>query len=102
MLTHLIILLNDSSVSYCHYEVVPTKHRQMPLGILKRGIAWAMKENLNIQFVYPDYQLPDKYRETIETIDHTKIGSANCGENLDVTILKDLDEELKSDGCYLW
>jgi len=35
-----------------------------------------MKENLNIQFVYPDYALPAAYSEIIESIDHVKIVSS--------------------------
>lgn len=32
-----------------------------------------MLENLTIQFVYPEYTLPDEYNDVIETIDHCKI-----------------------------
>ena len=32
-----------------------------------------MKENLMIQFVYPDFDLPTEYKKLIETIDHSKI-----------------------------
>lgn len=32
-----------------------------------------MKENLMIQFVYPDYELPQAYKDAIESIDHSKI-----------------------------
>lgn len=73
MLQYLIILLDDTAVSYCHYPVVKTERRLIGLDTLRRGILFAMKENLNIQFVYPDYELPEEYREVIETIDHTKI-----------------------------
>lgn len=62
----------------------------MPLDVLRQGIVWAMKENLNIQFVYPDYPLPDEYRAVIETIDHTKIGPLGCGEQLDVVVIDGL------------
>jgi CXXX repeat peptide maturase len=32
-----------------------------------------MKQNLTIQFIYPDYEIPQEYKNVIETIDHTKI-----------------------------
>ena len=101
MLTYLIILLDDTSVSYCGYCPLQREQRLMPLDVLQRGIVWAMKENLNIQMVYPHYQLPKEYRDTIETIDHTKIGPSECGEQLDVTVVADL---AKADGpqTYLW
>ena len=78
MLQYLIILLDDTSTSYCHYENPAKKAGLIPLDILKSGILFAMKENLMIQFVYPDYELPSEYKETIETIDHSKIVSSLC------------------------
>ena len=67
MLTHLIILLDDTSVSYCHYNGA-NERRLMSLDDLKAGIVWAMKENLNVQFVYPDYELPTEYNNNSCTI----------------------------------
>lgn len=58
MLQYLVILLDDSSVSFCHYENTRGARRLIGIEDLKRGIRFAMKENLNIQFVYPDYALP--------------------------------------------
>lgn len=73
MLQYLIILLDDTSTSYCHYSPSQSYHRLMDLADLKAGIRFAMKENLMIQYVYPDCDLPKEYKETIETIDHSKI-----------------------------
>ena len=73
MLTYLIILLDDTSTSYCHYEVNRKECRLISLEDLRAGIVFAMKENLNVQFVYPDYELPQEYQETVESIDHSKI-----------------------------
>ena len=61
----------------------------MPLDILRKGILFAMKENLNIQFVYPDYNLPATYDEFIESIDHTKIKSQAQSKYADVVVLTD-------------
>lgn len=77
MLQYLIILLDDTSVSFCHYENKRSEHRLISIDNLKKGILFAMKENLNIQFVYPDYKLPQEYEEVIDTIDHSKIISCN-------------------------
>ena len=95
MLTHLIILLDDTSVSYCHYSPTPTlpvkegAETKMPLDILRKGILFAMKENLNIQFVYPDHKLPAAHDEVIESIDHTKIKPQSQSEDADVVVLTD-------------
>ena len=41
MLQYLVILLDDTSVSFCHYSN-PIKERNLiPLDILKKGILWA-------------------------------------------------------------
>lgn len=91
MLTYLIILLDDTSVSYCHYEVA-TEKRLMPLETLRAGVIFAMKENLNVQFIYPDYELPIDYEKIIESIDHIKIKTSTQKEKTDIVILKDWDD----------
>jgi len=73
MLQYLIILLDDTSTSYCHYNNDKTEKRLISLENLKAGILFAMKQNLTIQFVYPSYEIPEEYKQTIETIDHVKI-----------------------------
>ena len=73
MLQYLIILLDDTSVSYCHYQNDKGKHNLIPIDVLKDGIKYAMLENLTIQFVYPEYSLPEEYNDIIDTIDHCKI-----------------------------
>lgn len=102
MLTYLIILLDDTSVSYCHYDVERQERKLISLDDLKAGILFAMKENLNIQFIYPDYVLPKEYRDVIESIDHTKIGPVTCGEDLDVCVVKTFDFVSHKEKAYLW
>lgn len=75
MLQYLVILLDDTSTSYCHYENSRTEQKLIPLDALKAGIRFGMMENLMIQYVYPDFGLPSEYSEVIETIDHSKIKS---------------------------
>lgn len=73
MIQYIVILLDDTSTSFCHYTNTKTDPKLMPLETLKEGIRYAMKENLNIQFVYPKYELPFEYIKAIESIDHTDI-----------------------------
>ena len=94
MLQYLIILLDNTSTSYCHYENPAKKPELIPLDILKAGIRFGMMENLMIQFVYPDYELPEEYKEAIESIDHSKIISSLCedetlSEGADVIVYHD-------------
>lgn len=88
MLQYIIILLDETSTSYCHYENTKTNRKLIDLETLKSGILFAMKENLMIQFVYPDYELPQKYKEVIESIDHSKIVSSLSE---DVSLLDEAD-----------
>ena len=73
MLKYINILLDDASVSFCHFEV-KKKAGAIPEDILNQGIRFAMKENLNIQFVYPAHELPEYVEKSVHQIDHVKIG----------------------------
>ena len=88
MLQYLIILLDDASTSYCHYNPGQSRHQLIDLADLKAGIRFAMKENLMIQYVYPACDLPQEYKETIETLDHSKIMPSNSPmvEEADVVV----------------
>ena len=68
MLQYLIIILNESSTSFCHYKV-SKNNRWIDPEDLKLGILFAMMENLMIQFVYPGENLPRGYVEIINSID---------------------------------
>ena len=92
MVQYLIILLDDTAVSFCHYGNNRKERRLMPLETLKAGILYGMKENLNIQFVYPDYDLPEEYAAVIESIDHSKIKPASKADGADVTVIDGLIE----------
>lgn len=71
---YLVILLDDTSVAYCHADNPLKERRLMPLDTLRKAILFGMKQNLMIQYVYPDYDLPEEYNALIESIDHVKIG----------------------------
>ena len=91
MLQYLIILLDAASTSYCHYSQSQSRHQLIGLADLKAGIRFAMKENLMIQYIYPNCDLPQEYKDTIETIDHSKIIPSNSPlvEEADVVVLND-------------
>ena len=101
MLTYLIIVLDDTSVSYCHYEANRKERRLISIDDLKAGIMFAMKENLNVQFVYPDYELPVEYLAAIDSIDHTDIKSVKNGDVADVVVLSGWDDEVPEDATCI-
>ena len=90
MMQYLVILLDDMSVSYCHCDNPCKERRLISLDDLRAGILYAMKENLMIQFVYPDYPLPQEYLDVIETIDHHNIKPAGL-DGADVSVLDSID-----------
>lgn len=94
MLQYLVILLDNTATSYCHYENFCHEKKLISIEDLKQGIFYGMKENLMIQFVYPDYELPQEYKDVINTIDHSDIVSSLCEDdelrkNADVVICHD-------------
>lgn len=87
MMQYLVILLDDTSVSYCHCDNPHKERRLISLDDLRAGILYAMKQNLMIQFVYPDYELPQEYLDLIDTIDHHDIRGWYAGASpADVTV----------------
>ena len=80
MLKHLVILLDEISVSYCRGKNPCKKAFLIPLETLKKAILFGMKENLMIQFVYPNYELPKEYVSAIESIDHINIKPAGFAD----------------------
>jgi len=98
MLQYLVVLLDDTSISYCHYQNNKTQNRLINLDDLKQGIIFAMKENLRIQFVYPEYEIPYEYQELIKTMDHSKIVPSNYNGTAEVIVFKDW-EELNNISC---
>ena len=77
---YLVILLDDMAPSYCAYTVPPRERRLISTEDLKAGITFALKENLRVQFVCPEYALPPEYRALMETVEHSRIQTADCTE----------------------
>lgn len=78
MLKYLILQLDDSSTSFCHYQSKKTSSKLMSLEVLKNAVLWAMKENLTLQVLYPDHIIPSEYHTTLNRIDHTDIVNNSC------------------------
>ncbi len=92
MMKYLTILLDDTSVAFCHVDNPYTTSKLIPIDILRKGIVFAMKENLSIQFVYPDYELPQEYTDLINTIDHIDIKSAAHSLSADIVVIDDINK----------
>lgn len=92
MLQYLVILLDDTSTSFCHYDVRKKERKLISLDDLRKGIRFGMVENLMIQFVYPDYPLPQDYLDVINTIDHSNIKPiADFDSKTDIVVIDGWD-----------
>lgn len=92
MMQYLIILLDDTSTSYCHYSNVSSERRLISIDDLREGIMYSMLENLMVQCVWPNYDLPKEYIEIIESIDHNNIAPAMFlpkGQKTDIAVFND-------------
>lgn len=78
MIQYLVILIDDTSTPYCHYQNNRVERRLISIQDLKAGIFFAMKENLMIQYVLPDYELPKEYKEVMNSIDSHLIAPSIC------------------------
>ena len=107
MMKFLIILLDANCPSYCAYEKLKAQEGLMPIELLKKGIHYALIENLYVQVVYPDYALNEEYMAVLDSVD--KIGMASVqslnANSADVLIVEDWNDigQLKcdSDGTYI-
>ena len=89
--------MDDTSVAYCHADN-PLKERNLiPLETLKKGILFGMKQNLMIQYVFPDYELPKEYAEVIESIDNVKIYPFDCKPVTGIEVGNDADVEVANE-----
>ena len=74
MLQYLVILLDDTSIAYCHATNPMKSKHLISKSVLSKAVIFGMKNNLMIQYVYPSYDLPQDYNDIIESIDNLKIG----------------------------
>ena len=109
MLQYLVILLDDTSVAYCHADN-PLKERNLiPLETLKKAILFGMKQNLMIQYVFPNHELPKEYAEVIESIDNVKIYPFSCkpvtgiedGNDADVEVANAIPNKVETKNLVL-
>lgn len=98
MMQYLVILLNDNSTSFCHYDN-KKENKALSLSDLKSGLRFSMLENLSVQYVFPDGEISSEYIPVMETVEHVKIvpfGSPY--EKLaDVLVFNDFDSLTKAD-----
>lgn len=73
MIKYLIILIDDTSTSFCHYDNTRSVRKLISLDTLKKAILWGVKENVIFQFLFPSYELPKEYLEIINSVYHASV-----------------------------
>lgn len=91
MIKYLIVLLADSSVSFCHYQN-RNEANLIPIETLREAILFAMKYDMRIQYVLPDFDLPHDYMEAIASMFHDNIGRLGQEEMSDVIVIDGIKE----------
>lgn len=91
MIKHLVIQLDDTAVSFCHYSNDRMNHNLINLDVLDNTILWAIKENVSVQILYPDYVLPTEFWDVLSKVYRTDIVSSTCEDtelrdNADVVV----------------
>lgn len=92
MLKYLVILLDNASISYCHYDTAVKGSQLIPIDILKKGILFAMKNNLKIQYILPHYDIPQNYVELMNSMFHDNIGPLGLTIPVSVIVFNGLQE----------
>lgn len=97
MLKYLLIQLCDSSPSFCHYpDGSNNRPKLIPLDDLNKGIIWALKRNLAIQYIRPAYQLPEEYEKAIAVCEHYDIAPIRTAKDNDICVA-----EFPTDGKFI-
>ena len=92
MLKFLIILLDDCSVSFCHYGNILTAPRGIAPESLETAFLFAEKEDLAVQVVYPMFPIDRKLELIIEKHDCIRIKPLiQANEQTDVVVVDDID-----------
>lgn len=88
---YLIIPLCDSAVSFCNYESSETSNL-ISIDVLELALIWGIKNNLNIQILYPRYELPCCYQTLIDNYEHIEIRYLNNVHGADIWVVNNFSE----------
>ena len=92
MLQYLIIQLDASSPSFCHYtnDGAP---QLMPVETLRKAIFFAMTENLIVQFLVPDAPLPAEHEALMRQVEHSIIAHQGVRTDADVEVIEGIPDD---------
>ncbi|MCR4561300.1 MAG: CXXX repeat peptide maturase [Bacteroidales bacterium] len=100
MIQYLMVLLSDKSVSYCQYNAGTDSNAIISVETLRKGVLYAMKNNLSVNFVYPQEELPNEIEQIIESFNNKRIKPFPCVENADIVVTNGIKEFEKSSNVF--
>lgn len=101
----IVVLLSESSVSYCIHHPSKDKYGLISFEDLSRIIVKAQKEGLDLCFVYPKEELPSHYRQLIDTVKHISIvpiESVFPGNVIVIDGWGDIERATVAEACYVF
>ncbi|MBO7567454.1 MAG: CXXX repeat peptide maturase [Bacteroidales bacterium] len=100
MIKYLMILLSNKSVSYCQYNAKLDSNAIISAQTLRKGVLYAMKNNLSVNFVYPQEALPKEIEKIIESFNNKRIKPFPCVEKADIVVTNGIKEFEKSSNVF--
>lgn len=103
---NVIVLLSTDATSFCIASNKNNKiHTLIPIDILRDVVNQASRQGRNMQFVYPEYKLPDEYLSLIATVQHKDIVPISYSGHGDAVVFnswEDINGEISPDSfCIL-
>lgn len=101
----IVVLLSESSVSYCMHHPSKDKHGLISFEDLSRIIVKAQTEGLDLQLVYPKEELPSHYQQLIDTVKHMSIVPVELAFLGDVIVVDgwdDIERAPAAEACYVF
>lgn len=101
----IVVLLSESSVSYCMHHWKKDRRALMSFDLLRKIIVKAKGEGLDLQFVYPEEELPFHYQQLIDTVEHMSIvpvASAVLGDAIVIDGWKDIEKATVTEAYYVF
>ena len=73
--TEVFILLDDSSVSFCHYPKSKTELKLMSADLLRKAVEYVQANHKKAAVIYPEYPIPSSHAAILSAFQHKKIMS---------------------------
>lgn len=88
----IVALLSSDATSFCIKDNDKSNRTLMPIEVLRYAVDGVEKYGWSLQFVFPDYKLPDEYLHLINTVPHKRVVPFNSNQKGDVWVINTWDE----------